>query len=76
MQLQLEQQIKTQKLPKADIMSLDGNPLNYYLFMKTFEDSVEKCSEDGSLRLHLLIQYRTGKAKKTIECPGMISREL
>lgn len=55
-------------------MSFDGNPLNYYFFMKTFEDSVEKRSEDGSLRLHLLIQYRTGKAKKTIECCGMISR--
>ena len=34
MQLQVERQIKTQKLPKAGIMSFDGNPLNYYLFIK------------------------------------------
>ena len=32
--LQVERQIKTQKLPKAEIMSFDGNPLNYYLFIK------------------------------------------
>ena len=38
--------------------------------MKTFEDSVETCSEDGSLRLQLLIQYRTGKST---ECCGMMS---
>ena len=34
MQLQVERQIKTQKLPKAEIMSFDGNPLNYYLFIR------------------------------------------
>ena len=54
-------------------MSFDGNPLNYYLFMKTFEISVEKCTEDDSLRLQLLIQYCTGKAKETIKCCGMMS---
>ena len=36
MQLPVEQQIKTQKLSKVEIMSFDGNPL--YLFMKTFEN--------------------------------------
>ena len=72
-QLQVERQIKTQKLPKAEIMSFDGNPLNYYLFMKTFENSVEKCTEDDCLRLQLLIQYCTGKAKETIKCCGMMS---
>ena len=73
MQLQVERQIKTQKLPKAEIMSFDGNPLNYYLFMKTFENSVEKCTEDDCLRLQLLIQYCTGKAKEMIKCCGMMS---
>ena len=73
MQLQVEQQIKTKKLPKAEIMSFDGNPLNYYLFMKTFENSVEKSTEGDSLRLQLLIQYCTGKATETIKCCGMMS---
>ena len=73
MQLQVEHQIKTQKLPKAEIMSFDGNPLSYYLFIRAFENSVEKCTEDYSLRLQLLIQYCTGKAKETIKCCGMMS---
>ena len=73
MQLQVQQQIKSQKLPKAEIMSFDGNPLNYYLFVKTFENSVEKCTEDDNVRLQLLIQYCTGKAKETIKCCGMMS---
>ena len=52
-------------------MSFDGNPLNYFLFMKTFENRVEKSNEDDILRLQLLIQYCTGKATETIkrECP-------
>ena len=54
-------------------MSFDGNPFNYYLFMKTFENTVEKCTEDGSLRLQLLIQYCSGKANETIKCCGMTS---
>ena len=41
--------------------------------MKTFEISVEKCTEDDSLRLQLLIQYCTAKAKETIKCCGMMS---
>ena len=73
MQLQVQQQIKSQKLPKAEIMSFDGSPLNYYLFVKTFENSVEKCTEDDNVRLQLLIQYCTGKAKETIKCCGMMS---
>jgi len=73
MQLQVEQQIKSQKLPKADIMSFDRNPLNYYPFMKTFENSVERCTEDDRMRLQLLIQYCTGKARETIKCCGIMS---
>ena len=73
MQLQVEQQIKTQKLPKAEIMSFDGNSLNYYLFMRTFENKVGKCTEDESLSLQLLIQYCTDRAKETITYCGMMS---
>ena len=51
---------------KAEIMSFDGNPLNYYLFIRAFENSVEKCTEDYSLRLQLLIQYCTGKQRKRL----------
>ena len=63
MQLQVEQQIKTKKLPKAEIMSFDGNPLNYYLFMKTFENRVEKCIEDDSFEAAIVdsVRHRKGE---------------
>ena len=36
---------------------------------------MEKCTEDDSMRLQLLIQYCTGKAKETIKCCAMMSRK-
>ena len=54
-------------LPKSELMSFDGDPLKYFLFMILFENSVEKDTDDKSKRLQLLIQYCSGKAKKVIE---------
>ena len=61
------------RLPKAKIMYFDGNPLNYHLFMKTFENSVEKYTDDDNMRLQLLIQYCTGKLKETIRSCRMMN---
>ena len=57
------------QLPKTEILTFDGNPLNYHLFMKTIENSVEKFTEDGVIRLQLLIQHCTGKAREAIKSP-------
>ena len=54
-------------LPKSELMSFDGDPLKYFLFMRSFENSVEKDTDDKSRRLQLLIQYCSGKANKVIE---------
>ena len=54
-------------LPRAELMHFDGNPLNYFLFMTSFENNVEKSTQDFSKRLQLLIQFCTGKAKKAIQ---------
>ena len=54
-------------------MSFEGNPLNCYLSIKTSENSAEKCTEDDSVKLHLLVQYCTGKVKETIKCCEMMS---
>ena len=48
-------------------MSSDGDPQKFFLFMRSFEISVEKDTDDKSKRLQLLIQYCSGKAKKVIE---------
>ena len=44
-------------LPKSELMSFDGDPLKYFLFMRSFENNVEKDTDDKSRRLQLLIQY-------------------
>ena len=61
------------QLPKTEIVTLDGNPLNYHLFMKTIENSVEKYTEDGDIRLQLLIQHCTGKGREAIKSCGMLN---
>ena len=54
-------------LPKSELTIFDGNPLKYYIFMRTFENNVEKDTDDFSRRLQLLIQFFTGKARRVIE---------
>ena len=68
----LRPDVSTQ-LPKTEIFTFDGNPLNYHLFMKTIENSVEKFTEDGDIRLQLLIQHCTGKAREAIKSCGMFN---
>ena len=41
--------------------------------MKTIENSVEKFTEDGDIRLQLLIQHCTGKAREAIKSCGMLN---
>ena len=33
-------------LPKSELVTFDGNPLRYYIFMKSFETNVEKDTDD------------------------------
>ena len=41
--------------------------------MKTIANSVEKFTEDGDVRLQLLIQHCTGKAREAIKGCGMLN---
>ena len=54
-------------LPNSESVTFAGNPLTYYIFMKSFETNVETDTDDYSRRLQLLIQFCVGKAKKVIE---------
>ena len=75
-QQQVERQLKQQRLPKAELMSFDGDPLNYFLFMKSFENNVEKSTFDSSERLQILMQYCTGKARQVIKSCGMMDADV
>ena len=54
-------------LPKSELVIFDGNPLNFSLFMCSFENNVEKCTSNFSKMLLLLIQVFEGKARMVIE---------
>lgn len=41
------------QLPKTEIMTFDGNPLNHHLFIKTFKKNVKRFTADDDLRLKL-----------------------
>ena len=75
-QEKVERQLKSQRLPKVELIQFDGNPLNYFLFIASFENSVHKYTDDSSGRLQLLIQYCTGKERETImSCATMKAGE-
>ena len=54
-----ENKSKPRNSPRLRLCFSMEIPSNYYLFMKTFENSVEKCTEGDSSRLQLLIRYCT-----------------
>ena len=62
-------------LPKSELIVFDGNPLKYFIFMRTFENNVEKETDDFSRRLQLLIQFCTGRARRVIESCILLESE-
>jgi len=67
--LTLQQQLlATVHLPQAKIMTFDGNPLEYWNFIRSFENSIESVCVDDTSKLIRLLQYCVGKAKQVIQC--------
>ena len=69
----MERQLLSQRLPKAELVQFDGNPRNYFLFIISFENNVHKYAKDNSERLQLLIQHCFGKARELIVSCGMMN---
>ncbi|XP_078372731.1 uncharacterized protein LOC144656384, partial [Oculina patagonica] len=55
-------------LPKPDLSTFDGNPMEYWSFIRSFENTIERNATSESEKLMYLLQYTTGEAKKTIHC--------
>ncbi|XP_078380333.1 uncharacterized protein LOC144663310 [Oculina patagonica] len=55
-------------LPKPDLSTFDGNPMEYWSFIRSFENTIERNATSESEKLMYLLQYTTGEAKKTIDC--------
>ncbi|VDP71349.1 unnamed protein product [Echinostoma caproni] len=54
-------------LPKRDLVTFEGDPVRYWLFMRCFEANVLKSTADPTIRLSYLVQYCSGEAKRAIE---------
>jgi hypothetical protein len=54
-------------LPKAELLTFSGNPLDYCKFIRNFETNIESRVQDFRLRLSYLIQYCSGDAKCSVE---------
>ena len=60
-------------MPKRELLTFDGNPLNYWLFINNFEVNIAKRVPDAGTRLAYLIQHCTGKAREAIKNCAIIS---
>ena len=55
-------------LPKPQLQTFDGNHLEYWNFMKSFEASTERNAASENEKLMYVLQYTSGEANKTIRC--------
>jgi len=60
-------------MPKRELLTFDGNPLNYWLFINNFEVNIVKRVPDTMTRLAYLIQHCTGKVREAIKNCAIIS---
>ena len=54
-------------LPKPELLTFSGNPIDYCKFIKNFETNVESKVSDNQMKLSYLIQYCKGEEKSSIE---------
>ena len=54
-------------LPKPDISKFDGNPLDYWNFVRCFDNGIAKNASDDGERLSYLLQYCTGAGRDAIK---------
>jgi len=55
-------------LLKKELAIFDGDPLEYWNFIKSFETSIVFNAASESEKLMYLLQYTSGVAKDTIKC--------
>ena len=54
-------------LPKPELLTFSGKPIDYCKFIKNFETNVESKVSDNQMKLSYLIQYCKGEARSSIE---------
>ena len=54
-------------LPKSEILTFDGNPLEYHSFMLTFEEQVGALNVPAKTKMSRLYQHTSGAAREAIK---------
>ena len=65
--------INIMQLRKAELMTFSGDPLDFCLFMGSFDNSIGSAALDDSAKLNRLFHYRKGEALKVIKCCAVMS---
>ena len=63
----LEALIGVLQAPKVDLPTFKGDPMQYHIFMRAFDDNVERVISDPSSKLACLMQLCTGEAARVIQ---------
>ena len=53
---------------KAELVTFDGNPLEYWSFIRAFENTVGQETIGDGAKLTRLLQYCKGKARQLLQC--------
>ena len=56
------------QLPKAELMTFNGDPLEFWMFMHSFNNGIGSVAIDDGTKLNRLFQYYKGEALKVIKC--------
>ena len=67
--------IEALSLPSTQLVSFNGDPFQYWPFMRAFETAVGKCSVDDGTKLMRLMYYCTGPARKVVESCAVMPPE-
>ena len=60
--------INIKQLPKAELMTFSGSPLEFWMFIRGIDNSTGSTAMDNSAKLDRLFQYCKGEALKVIKC--------
>ena len=61
--------------PKIELLEFHGDPMSYHLFIRNFEENVEKMLYDDGARLARLIHLCKGEAGRAIKCCSLMDPE-
>ncbi|XP_022102428.1 uncharacterized protein LOC110985607 [Acanthaster planci] len=63
-----QEMIDTMQLPKCELTKFDGEPLKYWMFIKSFDATVGNTSVGPNVKLNQLFYYCEGEALAVIQC--------